>query len=148
MSTLAQAPIEPSASAASLRQDSVLKSATELTGRILLSLLFLASGLGKIGAYAGTAAYMAAAGLPSALLPLVILTEVGGAIAIMTGWKTRITAFLLAGFTLVSALVFHNNFADQIQMIMFLKNVSITGAFLMLMVNGAGRYSLDARQAR
>jgi putative oxidoreductase len=86
--------------------------------------------------------------VPGALLPLVILTEAGGAIAIIAGWQTRIVSILLAGFTIVAALAFHNNFADQIQMIMFMKNVSIAGAFLILAANGAGRYSLDARASR
>ncbi len=126
---------------------STLKKSTELVGRIFLSGLFLLSGLGKIGAYAGTAAYMASLGVPSVLLPVVIATEVIGAIAIILGWQTRVVAFLMAGFTLLTGLVFHNNFADQIQMIMFLKNVSIAGAFLLLVVNGAGPLSLDRRFA-
>ena len=143
MSTLSQA------SAAAIRShEGGLKNSVELAGRVLLELMFLASGLGKITGYAATAGYMAAMGVPGVLLPLVIATEVGGAIAIMLGWHTRITAFLLAGFTFVAGLIFHSNFADQIQMIMFMKNLSITGAFLMLVVNGAGRYSLDARRAR
>lgn len=125
-----------------------LRNATELVGRILLTVLFLASGLSKIGGYAATAGYMAAMGVPGALLPLVILTEVGGAIAIIAGWQTRIVAVLLAGFTLLAGIIFHSNFADQIQMIMFMKNVSITGALLMLAANGAGRFSLDARAGR
>jgi len=121
---------------------------TELAGRILLAALFLLSGLGKIGSYSATAAYMSSVGVPAALLPLVIATEVGGAISIIVGWKTRITAFLLAGFTALTALTFHTNFADQIQMVMFLKNVSIAGAFLLLVANGAGPLSLDRRLAR
>ncbi len=125
-----------------------LRNSTELLGRILLSTLFLMSGLGKIAAYSATAGYMASVGLPSALLPLVILTEVGGAIAIVTGWKTRIVAILMAGYTVLTALIFHNHFADQNQMIHFMKNISIAGAFLTLAANGAGRYSLDARSAR
>jgi putative oxidoreductase len=110
--------------------------------------MFLISGLGKTGSYAKTAGYMSAAGLPGALLPLVIATEVLGAIAIIVGWNTRITAFLLAGFTLLTAFVFHNNFGDQIQTLMFLKNVSITGAFLLLVANGAGPLSIDNRLKR
>lgn len=124
------------------------RKATELAGRILLASLFLLSGLGKIGNYSATAAYMSSAGVPAALLPLVIATEVGGAISIIVGWKTRVTAFLLAGFTLVTALIFHTNFADQLQMVMFWKNVSIAGAFLLLVANGAGPLSLDRRRAR
>ncbi|HEY3634950.1 MAG TPA: DoxX family protein [Caldimonas sp.] len=133
----------------SIRSDdgSALRSAVELSGRILLAVLFLLSGISKVGAYAATAGYMASVGVPGALLPFVILTEVLGAIAIIVGWKVRVVSALLAGFTLLTALIFHNNFGDQIQMIMFLKNVSIAGAFLMLVANGAGRYSLDARSA-
>jgi len=116
----------------------------ELAGRILLAALFLLSGLGKIGSYAATADYMSSVGVPSAALPLVIATEVGGAISIIAGWKTRATASLLAGFTLLTAFIFHNNFADQIQMVMFLKNVSIAGAFLLL-VACAGPLSIDRR---
>lgn len=123
------------------------QAASELAGRVLLAALFLISGLGKIGGYSGTAAYMASVGVPAALLPVVIATEVLGAAAIVLGWKTRIAAFLLAGFTLLSALIFHSHFADQIQTIMFLKNVSITGAFLLLVANGAGPLSLDRRVA-
>jgi putative oxidoreductase len=90
---------------------------------------------------------MSSLGVPGALLPVVIATEVLGALAIIAGWKTRVAAFLLAGFSLLSALVFHTHFADQIQMIMFLKNVSIAGGLLLLVANGAGPLSLDRRLA-
>jgi putative oxidoreductase len=127
---------------------STVQKFSELAGRIFLAAIFLISGLGKIGAYSGTAAYMASVGVPGALLPAVIATEVLGAIAIIVGWKTRISAFLLAGFTLFAGLVFHSNFGDQIQMIMFLKNVAIAGGFLLLAANGAGSLSLDRRLAK
>ena len=127
---------------------STLTRVSELAGRFLLAALFLASGVGKLGAYTGTAAYMASQGVPGALLPFVIFTEIAGAAAIMAGWHTRIAAFLLAGFTLVSALLFHNNFADQVQVIMFMKNVSIAGGFLLLVAHGAGAFSLDRRAGR
>lgn len=119
------------------------KNLTDLTGRVLLAAIFLISGIGKIGGYAATAGYMASLGVPGALLPLVIVLEVAGAIAIIVGWHTRITAFLLAGFTLLAAAIFHSNFADQMQMIMFLKNVAITGGFLVLIAHGAGVFSMD-----
>jgi putative oxidoreductase len=125
-----------------------LRSTTELFGRILLMSLFLLSGVGKVTAYAATAGYMASVGVPGALLPLVIATEILGSLAIILGWQTRVVSLLLAGFTFASAVLFHNNFADQIQMIMFLKNLSITGAFLMLAANGAGPLSLDARRTK
>ena len=118
----------------------------ELAGRVLLALLFFYTGLGKIGAYTGTAAYMSSSGVPGFLLPLVIALEVGGSVAIIVGWHTRIVASLLAGFTLLSALIFHTHFADQTQLIMFMKNVSITGGFLFLVAHGAGPLSLDARR--
>jgi putative oxidoreductase len=127
---------------------STVKNVSELAGRILLSVLFLLSGLGKIGAYGATAAYMSSVGVPSALLPVVIAAEVFGAIAIIIGWQTRVTALLLAGYALLTALLFHTNFADQIETIMFLKNVSIAGGFLLLVANGAGPLSLDRRLAK
>ena len=120
-----------------------LKSTTELLGRVLIAGLFLLSGVGKITAYTATAGYMASVGVPGGVLPLVIATEVLGSLAIVLGWKTRIVSFLLAGFTLLTGILFHTNFADQMQMIMFMKNVSIAGAFLLLTVNGAGPLSLD-----
>jgi len=127
---------------------SAVKNISELAGRILVSVLFLLSGVGKIGAYGATAAYMSSVGVPGVLLPVVIATEVFGALAIILGWQTRITAFLLAGYSLLTALVFHTNFADQIEMIMFLKNVSIAGGFLLLVANGAGVLSIDRRLAK
>ena len=119
----------------------------ELLGRVLLSALFLIAGLGKIGGYAATQGYMEAMGVPGALLPLVIALEVGGALAIVVGWRTRLTAFLLAGFSIVSALVFHNALGDQVQFVMLMKNFAIAGAFLLLVARGAGDWSLDARRA-
>lgn len=121
---------------------------TELAGRILLAVPFLLSGLGKLGAYGATAAYMSSAGVPGTLLPAVIATEVLGALAIIIGWKTRTVAVLLAGFSLLTAIAFHRNFADQMQMINFLKNVSIAGGFLLLVANGAGPLSIDRHFAR
>jgi putative oxidoreductase len=125
-----------------------LRGVVELAGRVLLAALFLITGLGKIGAFTATAGYMASLGVPGALLPAVIATEVLGAIALIVGWQTRVTSFLLAGFTLLAALIFHNNFADQVQMIMFLKNVSIAGGLLLLVANGPGPLSLDRRIAK
>jgi putative oxidoreductase len=127
---------------------STVQNVSEFAGRSLLAVLFLLSGLGKIGAYAGTAGYMSSLGVPGALLPVVIAVEVLGALAIIVGWKTRVVAFLLAGFSLLTAVIFHNNFGDQIQMIMFLKNVAIAGGYLLLVANGAGALSIDRRLAK
>jgi putative oxidoreductase len=137
-----------SAAAAIDQRNTKLQGSAELVGRILLASLFLLSGLSKLGAYGATAAYMSSAGVPGALLPAVIAVELLGAVAVIVGWKTRIAAALLAGFSLLAAFLFHNNFGDQIQMIMFLKNVSITGGFLLLVANGAGSISLDRRSGR
>ena len=120
----------------------------ELTGRSFLALVFLLSGLGKIGHYAGTQGYMASAGVPGQFLPLVIALEVAGALAIVIGWQTRLAALALAGFSLLAALLFHAHFQEQIQMILFLKNVAIAGGFLLLFVHGPGPWSLDARRIK
>lgn len=112
-------------------------------GRVLISLIFLTTGISKISGYAGTQSYMEAMGVPGALLPLVIALEVLGGLAVMAGWHTRVAAFLLAGFSLLSAVLFHANFGDQVQMIMFMKNLSIAGGFLMIVSLGGGAYSLD-----
>jgi putative oxidoreductase len=141
-------PDAPSASAAVSKRNDALKNLMEASGRVLLAALFLLSGVGKLGAYKATAAYMASDGVPGALLPAVIATELLGSLAIILGWKTRVVAFLLAGFAVLTALIFHNNFADQTQMIMFLKNISIAGGFLLLAVHGAGPLSVDQRFAR
>ncbi len=114
-------------------------------GRILIALIFLIAGFNKLTDFSTTQAYMSAMGVPGILLPIVILTEIGGAIAIIIGWNTRVTAFLLAGFTLLSALFFHSDFSEQTNMLMFMKNAAIAGGFLMITANGAGAYSLDAR---
>lgn len=121
-----------------------MKSLSALFGRVGLSTIFIVSGLGKLAAYAGTQQYMASAGVPGALLPLVILLEVGGGLAVLTGTFTRPTALLLAAFSVVAGLLFHANLADQNQMIHLLKNIAIAGGFLTLAANGAGSFSVDA----
>jgi putative oxidoreductase len=115
-------------------------------GRLLLSLIFVVSGAGKIGAYAGTQAYMDSMGVPGMLLPLVIALEILGGIAIVLGWQARIVAFLLAGFCLLSAVLFHGNIGDQGQQIQFLKNLGLAGGFLLIVAHGAGAWSLDGRR--
>lgn len=87
-----------------------MNKALNLAGRILLAQIFIISGFSKIGGYAGTQAYMASVGLPGALLPLVIALELLGGLALIVGIKTRWVAFALAGFSVVSALIFHSHF--------------------------------------
>ena len=93
-----------------------------LAGRILLAHIFLLAGLNKITGYSGTQGYMEAMGVPGMLLPLVILLEIGGAVALIVGWQTRWAAYALALFSIVAAVIFHSNLADQIQMIQFFMN--------------------------
>jgi putative oxidoreductase len=120
----------------------------DLVGRILIAAIFLLAGLNKIGGYAGTQGYMESMGVPGGLLPLVIAVEVLGAVAIIAGWHTRLFAFLLAGFSIVSALIFHRALGDPIQFILFMKNLAMAGGFLFLVARGPGDWSLDARNGR
>jgi len=115
-------------------------------GRFLISLIFIMSGFNKIANFAGTQAYMESAGVPGSLLPLVIVVELLGGLAVVFGWHTRLAASLLAGFSLASAVLFHANFGDQVQMIMFMKNLALAGGFLMIVALGAGPFSLDNRR--
>ena len=114
-----------------------------VVARVLASAIFIIAGYGKLGAgYAGTQAYMASAGVPAAMLPLVIALELGGGIALLLGFQTRLVAFLLAGFSIVAAMIFHTG-ADQMQQIMFMKNLAMAGGLLAFTAFGAGRLSLD-----
>jgi putative oxidoreductase len=112
-------------------------------GRVGLSLIFIISGWGKIGGYAATQGYMEAMGVPGALLPLVIALELGGGLAIAAGVFTRWFALSLALFSIAAAVMFHANFADQMQAISFMKNVAMAGGFLLLAAQGPGSLSLD-----
>jgi len=119
-----------------------------LVARILLSIMFIMAGLQKFGDIGGTAGYISSVGLPagSVLAVLSGLFEVVGGIAILIGFQTRIFAWLLAAFSIVASLFFHFNFADQMQTLLFMKNVTLAGGFLALSVAGAGAYSVDARR--
>jgi len=130
-----------------------LQDSAALAGRILLALIFVISGYGKIGGYAGTAGYMASKGLPlvGILLPLTILVELGGGLLIAIGWKARWAAAVIFVFLIPVTLVFHNPIGldaahAQQQMINLLKNISIMGGMLGLFAFGPGGFSLDARQ--
>ena len=117
-------------------------------GRLLLSLIFILGGASKFGDLDGTGAYMAGAGLPAILAGPAAAFELLAGLAILAGWQTRIVALLLAGFCVVTAALFHSNFADQIQMVMFMKNLGLAGGFLTLYAHGAGGMSLDSRSAK
>lgn len=125
--------------------NSTLAGVFTLGARVLLILLFIQAGIGKISAYQGTAGWMESMGVPGALLPLVILLEVGGSLALLVGYQTRFVALAMAVFSVVSAFIFHSNLSDQAQFLNFYKNISIAGGYLALMVLGAGRFSIDAK---
>lgn len=116
---------------------------SHLAGRIMLALIFIIAGAGKTGDPAGTAGYMQSMGVPAILLWPTIALEVLGGIAIVVGFQTRLVSYLLAVFCIVAAAIFHSNFADQMQQIMFLKDIAIAGGFLLLASSGATAYSID-----
>ncbi len=114
-----------------------------LAGRVLIALIFVLAGLSKISAIEGTQGYMEAMGLSGILIYPTILFEVAAGLAIIAGFKTRYVALALAGFSLLSALIFHNQLGDQTQFILFMKNVAMAGGFLFLACYGAGELSID-----
>jgi putative oxidoreductase len=124
---------------------SMIYGLSGLLGRILISFMFLQSGINKIGGYKATLGYMEAKGVPGMLLPLVIFLEIVGAIAVIVGWQARLFSFLLAGFCILAALLFHMDFSNQVQTIMFMKNLAIAGGFLMIFAHGAGDFSLGRK---
>lgn len=122
-----------------------MKDFASLGARVLLALIFIIAGWGKLGAgYAGTQQYMESMGVAGALLPLVIVAELGGGLGVLFGALTRLAAAGLAVFCVLSALFFHTDFANQMQFNMFMKNLAIAGGMLALIANGPGAYSLDA----
>lgn len=129
---------------------SVVTNYAPLVGRVFLATIFLFSGLGKIAAAEPTIAYIASAGLPFPELAYLaaVLVEVGGGVLLIAGYQTRLTALALVGFSVVTAFVFHNNIADQNQLIHFLKNIALAGGLLQVVAFGAGKISVDANNAR
>lgn len=128
---------------------SIINKFGPLVGRTLLALIFLISGIGKIGGFAGTAGYMASKGLPmvEVLLVLTIIIEIGGALMLISGYMARLSATVLFLWMIPVTFIFHNFWAvpaDQqmIQQIMFMKNLAIMGGMLLVMANGAGPLSL------
>lgn len=121
-----------------------------LVGRLMIGLPFAMSGFGKLAAYGATTAYIASAGLPVPPLAyaIAVLVELGGGLLLIAGYQARSVALAMAVFTLAAAVSFHNNFADQNQMIHFLKNVMMAGGLLQIFAFGAGAISLDARLSR
>lgn len=116
---------------------------TTLIGRILLAAIFIISGWGKIVDIAETSATIGRSGLPEEFAWPVAFFELIGGLFILAGVFTRATAILLAGFCLITALMFHTNFAEPVQLVMFLKNLAMAGGFLVLASDPANPYSMD-----
>ncbi len=130
-----------------------LQNPLALVGRLLLAVLFLPAGIGKLTGFEGTVGYIASKGLPmpSAGAAIALVVEILGGLALIFGFQTRIAALVLAVFTLAASVFFHNYWgvpAEQamVQQLMFFKNIAVTGGLLVLAAFGAGGFSLDARR--
>ena len=119
--------------------------ALDLFGRVLISALFFLNGIFKINNYEGTIGWMESLGLPGILIIPAIALEIIGPILIVIGYQTRIAAAALSFFCFATAIIFHNDFADQVQLTAFLKNIALAGGFLFLVVNGAKGFCLDKK---
>ena len=117
----------------------------DLIGRIFISLVFLFSGINKIGNYEGTIGWMESLGMPGIFLIPAIILEIGAPILIIIGYKVKISAALLSLFCVGTAIIFHNDFSNQMQFVSFMKNIALAGGFLFLVVNGAKDFSLDKK---
>ena len=120
-----------------------MTNVADLVGRILISALFLLNGIFKISNYDGTIGWMESFGMPGILLIPAIILEIAGPVLIIIGYKTKLAAGLLSLFCIATAFIFHNDFANQMQLTSFLKNIALAGGFLILFVNGAKGFSLD-----
>ena len=123
--------------------DETTDSSVLLVSRCLVAALFLWSGVGQVAGYDETAIFMTRHGLIGNLLPVAVFIELAGAVLLIVGYRMRLTCLALAGFCVVTALLFHANFADKAQLFHFLKNAAIAGGLLALYVSGPGRMSFD-----
>lgn len=120
----------------------------QLVARIMLALIFILAGVGKIADPAGTAGYMQSMGVPGILLWPTIALELLGGIAIAVGYHTRIAAVALAIFSIAAALLFHNELEVKMQMILFLKNIAMAGGLLLLATGKTTAYSIDGKKQK
>jgi putative oxidoreductase len=137
-----------STSSLSVSQTSGSTSAAILVGRIFLSIMFILAGFSKLTTISATAGWFGSIGLPAPTVVAVLVgvLELVGGLAILVGFKTRIAALVLAIFTVAATLIAHTDLADQVQQLFFMKNLAVTGGFLVLAAAGAGAYSVDARR--
>ena len=132
--------LNPNILAQRMMNHTAIQQGLLLVSRFLLAYLFIVAGWGKVVGYDATVAYMQAMGVPGGLLPFTILLELGGGLAILFGFQTRVIALALAGFSIVTAVLFHAGAEDAVN---FMKNFAIAGGFIVLAILGAGRLSLD-----
>ena len=115
----------------------------DFCARILISALFFTNGVFKIMNYDGTVNWMESYGVPGILIIPAIILEILGPVLIILGYKIKITAAILSVFCLVTAIIFHTDFNNQMQLTSFLKNIALAGGFLFLVINGSKKFSLD-----
>jgi len=132
--------LNPNVVVKNLVQGSQSDALISLIARVLMAYIFIMAGWGKITAYSATVGYMESMGVPGALLPLTILIEFGGGLALLFGFQARFAALGLAVFSLITAFLFHGGAEDAIN---FMKNMAMTGGLLFLMLHGAGKFSVD-----
>jgi putative oxidoreductase len=118
----------------------------DFVGRLMMSAIFIAVGTQQALNLETTRAYMDLHGVMSAFLPVAILLEVAGAVAIVTGYQTRLFAILLAGFSVMTAVLFHGNVADPAEFELFVRDIALAGGMLVLCARGPGDWTLDARR--
>ena len=119
-----------------------VNSVVSLVARVLMAYIFIVAGWGKLTAYTATVGYMESMGVPGALLPLTILVELGGGLALLFGFQARFAAFGLGIFSIITAFIFHEG-TDSAQAINFMKNFAMAGGLFFLMLHGAGKFSID-----
>ena len=123
----------------------MLSNILDLIGRVLISSIFLLSGINKIVNYEGSHSWMESLGIPGFLLIPAIVLEVVAPILIIVGYQVKISAALLSLFCITTAVIFHTDFSNQMQFVSFFKNIGLAGGFLFLVINGAKNFSLDKK---
>lgn len=132
--------LNPNAVVKNLSQQPQVNAVLSLVARILMAYIFIVAGWGKITGYAATAGYMESMDVPAGLLPLTILVELGGGLALLFGFQARFAALGLTVFSLITAFIFHGGAEDAINL---MKNLAMSGGLLFLVLHGAGKFSLD-----
>ena len=120
----------------------------DLVGRLFISLVFLLSGINKIGNYEGSIGWIESFGMPGIFLIPAIILEIGAPILIITGYKVKIAAALLSVFCIATALIFHTDFSNQMQFVSFMKNIALAGGFLFLVINDTKGFSLERKLSK